>query len=388
MRPPYAVVKAQLQNGHRELKIASAKLSDDARTLSVKLAEPMPWRSWYALAIPGVKAPGAPGLGTIVDVDFPLQGVVAHLNVHNAGAPRYADDPWMPHLSTDVSADLTRGSSQHDQLASQLFGPHLLVNLEINGKLDLPGNTATLTFASNRPFEAQAQPAGGVVNVKADSKTGDAYTGTLQVATGGALLPIHLNLDLTRAADPPQLSITYTTDQNHTSRPIPLDRILPRWAPAERQPVNMTPPPSPLTQGGDWNAGRTLFFGDAKCSTCHTVNGQGGNVGPNLSNLVHVNPESVMQDILEPSARINPDHVSYIVETKSGDTVSGLLRQEGDRLVVSEAADKTTTIARADVKEIRPSKISLMPEGYKQTLGEKGLRDVLTFLTEEKPKPK
>jgi hypothetical protein len=40
------------------------------------------------------------------------------------------------------------------------------------------------------------------------------------------------------------------------------------------------------------------------------------------------------------------------------------------------------------VKEIRPSKISLMPEGYKQTLGEKGLRDILTFLTEEKPKSK
>jgi hypothetical protein len=38
------------------------------------------------------------------------------------------------------------------------------------------------------------------------------------------------------------------------------------------------------------------------------------------------------------------------------------------------------------VKEIRPSKVSLMPEGYGKILGEKGMRDVLTFLTTEKGK--
>jgi len=97
-----------------------------------------------------------------------------------------------------------------------------------------------------------------------------------------------------------------------------------------------------------------------------------------------VNPESVLQDIIEPSAKINPDHVSYIITTTSGDTVSGLVRQEGDQLIVLEGIDKQTKIARADVKEIRPSKISLMPEGYKE-LGEKKLRDLLLFLTEEAP---
>ena len=63
------------------------------------------------------------------------------------------------------------------------------------------------------------------------------------------------------------------------------------------------------------------------------------------------------------------------------------MRQEADKVIVYEAADKTTTLARDDVKELRPSKISLMPEGYKD-LGPEKLRDLLTFLTEEPPKGK
>jgi hypothetical protein len=63
------------------------------------------------------------------------------------------------------------------------------------------------------------------------------------------------------------------------------------------------------------------------------------------------------------------------------------VRQEGDKVIVSEAVDKITTLSRGEVKEIRPSKISLMPEGYKD-LGERKLKDLLTFLTSEPPKGK
>jgi len=55
-----------------------------------------------------------------------------------------------------------------------------------------------------------------------------------------------------------------------------MEQILPRWAPTERQTVITTPAQSPLTQGGDWNAGKTLFSGEAKCATCHTLRGEGG----------------------------------------------------------------------------------------------------------------
>jgi hypothetical protein len=54
---------------------------------------------------------------------------------------------------------------------------------------------------------------------------------------------------------------------------------------------------------------------------------------------------------------------------------------------VVEGPDKTTTLERSDVKEMRPGKVSVMPEGYREQLGEKKLRDLLTFLTTQPPKP-
>jgi hypothetical protein len=40
----------------------------------------------------------------------------------------------------------------------------------------------------------------------------------------------------------------------------------------------------PVLKGGDYQRGRDLFFGNkTACSTCHTVQGQGGRVGPNLT---------------------------------------------------------------------------------------------------------
>jgi putative heme-binding domain-containing protein len=385
MRPPYAAVRAQMQTPRRELKIAGAKLAEDGRTLSLKLAEAMPWRSWYAVAVPGVKRPGEAGLGVTVDLDFVMAGAEANLNVHNAGAPPRPIPPdCLPCLSPETSVELARGSEGLEQLVKRLGAKSLMADVMLTCKLDLPGKRAAVTVSAARPFSVQARPEGGVMNLKVDRKTGDWYLGVVAVATDGKLVPFVVDVDVT-GGGPTGLMLTYTTDQSPTPRPIPPERMLPVWAPAERQAVVKEATASPLTEGGDWEAGRALFFGEAKCATCHTVRGEGGRVGPNLSNLVHINPESVMQDIVEPSARINPDHVSYIIETKGGDTLSGLVRQEGERVIVSEAADKVTTISRDEVKEIRPSKVSLMPEGYRE-LGEKRLRDLVTFLTTEKGK--
>ncbi len=59
--PPYVAVKAQMQTARRELKIASARLEDAGKTLVMKLAEPMPWRGWYAVSVRGCEGSGRGG---------------------------------------------------------------------------------------------------------------------------------------------------------------------------------------------------------------------------------------------------------------------------------------------------------------------------------------
>jgi putative heme-binding domain-containing protein len=384
MRPPYAVVTAQMQSGHRELKIASAKLSDDGRTLAVKLAEPMPWRGWYALAVPGVNLPGAAGFGTTVDVDCPLAGVEATWTA-KAGGGKWQG--WLPHFDLSVSRAMTAGSPEHEALFKHLSEPGTLT---LSGAWAAPFAKAAMSFKSNLAMKAKGAATTNM-NLTLIANNGGELDLNVDFANG--VTPLQVTLETGASKDEPTLDITgqQIADSGDTrvfyARPMTMPSILPPWARAERQKILTAPAESPLVKGGDWAAGRALFFGDAKCSTCHTVKGEGGNLGPNLSNLTHVNPESVLQDIVEPSARINPDHVSYIIQTKAGDTLSGLVRQEGAKVLVYESLDKVTTLAAEDVAELRPSRISLMPEGYKD-LGEKKLRDLVTFLTVEAPKGK
>jgi putative heme-binding domain-containing protein len=77
---------------------------------------------------------------------------------------------------------------------------------------------------------------------------------------------------------------------------------------------------------GDWLKGRRLFFGEAACFTCHTIRGDGMAFGPDLSNLVHRDRDSVLHDILQPSATINPDQAGSLVKTNDGVNVTGIVR--------------------------------------------------------------
>ena len=140
--------------------------------------------------------------------------------------------------------------------------------------------------------------------------------------------------------------------------------------------------------GGDWAKGKSLFFGEAQCFTCHIINNQGGNLGPNLSNLTHKDPDSVMRDIIAPSTAINPDYINYRVKLKNGDVLAGLITGDGENLLVTEGVGKTTAVKRAEVSTLAPSDISIMPDNYKDLLGPEKLKDVITFLTEEQPKKK
>src|SRR5262249_36954784 len=108
-------------------------------------------------------------------------------------------------------------------------------------------------------------------------------------------------------------------------RALPLRRILLPWAKVKKQTEAVAERVVPELKGGSWTRGRDVFFSEqAQCSKCHTVRGRGSDIGPDLSNLVHRDYESVLRDIREPSAAINPDYITYIAELKSGRMLTGI----------------------------------------------------------------
>ncbi len=73
LKPPYKSVKQQEQTPRGKLKVFSAKLEPDQKTLVLSTA-PHPLAVKYALTISGVKAKGAEGDGATIDLDYDLSG--------------------------------------------------------------------------------------------------------------------------------------------------------------------------------------------------------------------------------------------------------------------------------------------------------------------------
>ena len=139
---------------------------------------------------------------------------------------------------------------------------------------------------------------------------------------------------------------------------------------------------TPELDGGDWARGRKIFFGEqAACFKCHQTGGEGGEIGPNLSNLIYRDYASVLKDITEPSAAINPEHLGYIVELKDGETQSGvLLKNDRTQVVLGQADGKSLTIPKNKVAGLKASAVSIMPEGLLKGLDAQEQKDLMTFL--------
>src|SRR5262249_20279424 len=104
--------------------------------------------------------------------------------------------------------------------------------------------------------------------------------------------------------------IYFETEEDASARPLQLHRFLLPYAELNRsaEPVARE---IPEINGGSWARGREVFFGpQANCAKCHKVNGAGGAIGPDLSNLIHRDYDSVLRDIRFPSVAINPDHLT------------------------------------------------------------------------------
>lgn len=181
------------------------------------------------------------------------------------------------------------------------------------------------------------------------------------------------------------LAAQLQTAEDDRPRPLALHRMLVPWA-VRNPKIETVERTVPELEGGSWARGRKVFFSEqAACAKCHTIHGQGGGIGPDLSNLVHRDYHSVHRDIEQPSYAINPDHITYRVDLLDGRSLTGSIRTQGDKLLIGDANGKVTTVLRSDVDSTSASKQSVMPEGLPKTLGADKFRDLMTFLLEEPP---
>ena len=131
---------------------------------------------------------------------------------------------------------------------------------------------------------------------------------------------------------------------------------------------------------GDARAGERFFFGKGKCATCHSVQGRGGFLGPDLSNLGRERGLSrIEQALRRPGTRKTPGYGVMTLELRDGRTVRGLLKNESNydlQLLSLEGVPflLTRDQIRREVREAR----SLMPPLSAST---EESRDLLAYLS-------
>jgi putative heme-binding domain-containing protein len=130
---------------------------------------------------------------------------------------------------------------------------------------------------------------------------------------------------------------------------------------------------------GTATRGRDLFAG--LCMTCHAVNGQGANIGPNLSGAGAMGIEALLRNILTPNVQLESGYYRYDAELRNGEIVSGfLVTQNADAVVIRPIGAPDRTIARANLKKLVMTKKSLMPEGLLEGLPQESVRDLFAYL--------
>jgi putative heme-binding domain-containing protein len=128
--------------------------------------------------------------------------------------------------------------------------------------------------------------------------------------------------------------------------------------------------------------GRSVYFA-ANCGKCHRHNGLGGNVGPDLTSIPNkFDVNYVIDHIIDPSKVISDQYQASTVLTADGRTLSGLVSEADEALIIypSDPKAESITLAIEDVEAVRPSDVSQMPKGLIDGLNAEELRDLLAYL--------
>jgi putative membrane-bound dehydrogenase-like protein len=140
-----------------------------------------------------------------------------------------------------------------------------------------------------------------------------------------------------------------------------------------------------LALAGDANRGRIIFnkSSAAQCKACHAVQGFGGTLGPDLSNIgKKYERHALLETILDPSKAIAPEFIPYLLETKSGQVYAGfLVERSADRVVLKDVKSQSVRVATEEVEALVPQQKSLMPELILSEVTAQDAADLLAFLT-------
>jgi len=130
---------------------------------------------------------------------------------------------------------------------------------------------------------------------------------------------------------------------------------------------------------GDAEKGKLQFT--ARCAICHTLFGEGGKISPDLTGYDRSNVDFWLDNIFNPSLEIREGFGAYIVKTKNGQLLTGLIdAQDTNGITLKDMANNKTALKHSDIEKMEASPVSLMPEGLMTGMSDADLKDFFAYL--------
>jgi len=134
----------------------------------------------------------------------------------------------------------------------------------------------------------------------------------------------------------------------------------------------------------DYERGRTLFSA-VGCFSCHRYANEGGAVGPDLTGIGgRFSPRDLLESIVQPSKEISDQYGAVVIATDDGRVITGrIVNLNGDTfLVLTDMLNPNALVGvnQTQIEAMKPSPVSMMPEGLLNTLKEDEIEDLLAYL--------
>ncbi len=129
------------------------------------------------------------------------------------------------------------------------------------------------------------------------------------------------------------------------------------------------------------------LFKEATCLSCHKMKGEGGAVGPELTEVLQRfkgDHRLVLKEILEPGYRIDPKYAVKTVLDLDGNVTSGIVVAEDKSsisLLVNPEAPTPTMVSKDNIDEIIPSTASMMPKSLLDKFTRDEVLEILAYIT-------
>src|SRR5262249_45396155 len=109
-----------------------------------------------------------------------------------------------------------------------------------------------------------------------------------------------------------------------------------------------------VAPAGDQARGEALFFGAARCSTCHIVNGRGGRLGPELTTVGSARSRAYLVESIRQPAKQLTQNRSFGGDALKYDTVTAVTA-DGRTIVGVTMNEDTFTVQLMDMTEPVPT---------------------------------